>query len=380
MAVTREILAERVRAAITAAGRTQLSLALEIGLDHTALSKALNGTRNFKSLEVALIAEHLGISMEDLLSESDASTPAPAMAARAQPDVSPALREALERSDRLLELHRLLTDLGFGWAETTLDLPEFVGPPHRQGADLADRLRREAGLGDEDLPYQLSDLSELLEKRLGLDVGFEPLPTGLDGLSLSSGGLGLALVSSGIAATRQRFTLAHELGHLAAGDSQRLTVDEDVFGRRSPDEIRANAFAAAFLMPEGAIREAVPHGVTEEIIVDLLSRFGVSLDALAFRLHNVGVVDAAGRDRIRSLSSSRIALRAGRARDLQARNDRRVPGNLLSRGIEAYVQGSISVRPLADLLKVDPRDLLDELTPPARSPIPPEEDPLEYSL
>ena len=34
----------------------------------------------------------------------------------------------------------------------------------------------------------------------------------------------LALVSSRVSATRQRFTLAHELGHLIAGDAHDLTV------------------------------------------------------------------------------------------------------------------------------------------------------------
>ena len=65
-----------------------------------------------------------------------------------------------------------------------------------------------------------------------MDVCISPLPQGLDGLAVTSGRLRLALVSSGISATRQRFTLAHELGHLVAGDAQELRVDEDVFGKQ----------------------------------------------------------------------------------------------------------------------------------------------------
>lgn len=379
MAVTAEILASRIRSAMAQAGTTQQSLAQGIGMDPTALSKALGGIRNFKSLEVALIAEYLGTPVQTLLAESD--DPPIAFAARPQPDASPALQAALERADLLLQLHRLLGDLGFGWRTASAMDPGSTGPAYRQGAELAEEVRLRLRLGADDLPYQLPELSELLEGKLGLDIGFEPLPAGLDGLSLSSAGLGLALINSGISATRQRFTLAHEVGHLIAGDSQDLRVDEDVFGRRSPDEIRANAFAAAFLMPEATIKAAAPHGgVTEEIVADLLSRFGVSLDALAFRLHNVGVVDAAGRDRIRSMSSSRIALRSGRTRDLQARGDRRAPGNLLTRAIEAYVQGQISIRPLADLLGVDSQQLLDELTPPARTTGTQDDDVLEYAL
>jgi hypothetical protein len=53
----------------------------------------------------------------------------------------------------------------------------------------------------------------------------------------------------------------------------------------------------------------------EETIVDLLATCRVSLDMLAFRLHNVGVVEAADRDRIRAMKSARIVARPGRSDD-----------------------------------------------------------------
>lgn len=68
------------------------------------------------------------------------------------------------------------------------------------------------------------------------------------------------------------------------------------------------------------------------------------------------------------MSSKRIALRNGRTRDLQSRNIRRLPGRLLSRAIDAYEQGQISIRPLAELAEIDADDLLDELAPPRISP------------
>src|SRR5262245_24732002 len=111
MPATPEMLRSRIRSAMNDRGLSQQALARAIGLDATALSKALNGTRNFKSLEVALIAEHLGLSASDLL--ADTPVPAVAVAARVQPDTSPALKAGLARVNFLLELHRLLTDLGF---------------------------------------------------------------------------------------------------------------------------------------------------------------------------------------------------------------------------------------------------------------------------
>ena len=368
----------RIRSAMANAGINQQKLAEAVGLNPSALSKALSGFRNFKSLEVALIAEHLDVSVQSLLAEK--AEPPVSVAARAQPDTNPALDRALERTAFFRELDRLLSDLGFDWTADLGEGAEVAGNAYEQGEELSKHVRARLEIGEGDLPYELTELSELLEQRLGVDIGFEPLPAGLDGLCSACGGFRLALVSSSIPATRQRFTLAHELGHLVAGDSQDLLVDENVFGRKTSDETRANAFAAAFLMPAATIRAAVPHGVSEEIVAGLLGRFGVSLDALAFRLHNVGVVQAAGRDRIRSMSSSRIALRSGRASDLQARGDQRAPGNLLGRAIEAYVQGKISVRPLATLLSTDPEQLLTELKPPGRVSTGDAVDATEYNL
>jgi hypothetical protein len=97
---------------------------------------------------------------------------------------------------------------------------------------------------------------------------------------------------------------------------------------------------------------------------DLLARYRVSLDALAFWLHNLGIINAAGRDAVRRVSSARIALRQGRASDLQACHDQRWPDGLLRRAVEAYAKGRISIRPIAQLIKVDPDTLLEELAPP----------------
>jgi Zn-dependent peptidase ImmA (M78 family) len=367
MSTTREALAHRVSRAIAAAGLSQAEVARRIRLDPSALSRALSGQRNLKSLELALIAKELSVSTESLLSEAE--PPSVALAARAQPGAAPALTSALRLAGDFLDLDELLVHYGYGSSESGGVRVSGASTPHAQGEDLARGVREEMGIGDDDLPYELWELALALEQTLGIDVCFEPLSVGLDGLSVARGGLRLAIVGSAVAATRQRFTLAHELCHLVVGDSQELLVDENLFGRKTDDERRANAFAAAFLMPAHALREQVQRGyVSEDLIARLLGRYGVSLDALAFRLHNLDLINAATRERVRAMSSNRIALRSGRAADLQARNDQRAPGNLLVRTIEAYGGAAISIRPLASLLRVDPSQLLDELEPVKRAP------------
>ncbi|MFF8317813.1 helix-turn-helix domain-containing protein [Streptomyces bobili] len=367
MTLSVELLAQRVRESITAANLTQQDLAEVVGISPSALSRALAGKRNFKSLEIALISDHLGIPVEDLLESEAAGGSETKIAARAQEGASPVIREAVYRADLLMKQDRLLSDIGVPSQDSLMDVALPEGAPYEQGEGLARALRDRMGLGVDDLPTELNELAAFVERKLGVDVAFESFPEGLDGLCVSRDPFRLILISSRVAATRQRYTLAHELGHLVAGDSQDIKVDENVWAVKSPTETRANAFAAAFLMPAEPLKQVISEeGVSDASIAKLLGRLRVSLDALAFRLHNIGAVNSEGRDRIRAMSSTAIYLRAGRASDLQARNERRVPMPLLRRSVKAYVNGKIGVRPLADLLGVDPKELLEELSPPSK--------------
>ena len=364
-----EMLADRVRAAMKAAGMSQRALGQAIGFDPPTTSKALSGKRGFKPLELALISETLGISVQQLLADDGTTTTPEAVLARVQPEGNPATEQALARVRHMLELDDLLSEQGFTARPAVRPPRPSAGQPHQQGELLAQRLRAQSGLGDADLPTDLGQLAADVEDKFNIDVAIEPLERGLDGLAIWRRHYSLIMVSSSIAAHRQRYTIAHELGHLMAGDEGDI-VDENINYSRTPAETRANAFAAAFLMPAGALRAAAgEHSTpTEELIADLLARYRVSLDALAFRLHNLGIIDAAGRDSVRRMSSTRIALRQGRASDLQARHDQRWPDGLLRRAVEAYAKGRISIRPLAHLINVDPDALLEELAVPRLAP------------
>jgi Zn-dependent peptidase ImmA (M78 family)/transcriptional regulator with XRE-family HTH domain len=382
MALTAAVLARRIRAAIGAAGMQQRELAGIIGIDPSALSKALSGQRNFKPLEVALISDALGVPVQQLLRDEGSGTMegttgsitstlsigGVTIAARAQPNSSPSVASALDRARLILDLDELLTDVGFPAPPPFrgFRLPAIIaGEAYDQGECLARDLRDLMNLGAGPLPAEIGRLASEIEEKLGVDVVIEPLGPGLDGLAIARGSYRMIMVSSSIPAHRQRYTAGHEVGHLAGQDGDEV-VDEDINFGRTPAETRANAFAAAFLMPAAALRQDVLPGteVDEDLIARLLAKYRVSLDALAFRLHNTGIVDAAGRDRIRRMSSAQIALRHGRASDLQARESLRRPGGLLDRAVRAYSQGTISIRPIADLLGVHPDTLLVELAPP----------------
>lgn len=58
---------ERIKEALAERGQTQGALAQAVGLSESAMSKALAGKRSLSSIEAALIAEHLGVTMHWLV-------------------------------------------------------------------------------------------------------------------------------------------------------------------------------------------------------------------------------------------------------------------------------------------------------------------------
>jgi len=135
----------------------------------------------------------------------------------------------------------------------------------------------------------------VIPQRLGWDVS---------GVLLRDDSQTLLGVNSAHHPRRQRFTIAHEIGHLLLHPGRSYTVDSTVRLNWRDDlsslatdkeEIAANAFAAELLMPERLIRAAIDHIATSKIsdedrILDALARrFDVSTEAMSYRLINLGI-------------------------------------------------------------------------------------------
>lgn len=91
-------------------------------------------------------------------------------------------------------------------------------------------------------------------------------------------------VSPRFPAELQRFTLAHELGHVLLHEGSGLHRDRALDGSRggpsSPQEAEANYFAAAFLMPAKLVRaEFEQRFSTQSFVLDRESAFGLGLSA-----------------------------------------------------------------------------------------------------
>lgn len=160
-----------------------------------------------------------------------------------------------------------------------------------RGAKRAREARDDLGLG-QDGP--LTGLIEVIEEQSDACVLVLELPEALAGAYVR-GAPPLLIVDGRDGVVRQRFTLAHEFGHLRMGHDGIVDTVVAIYGtNRPPREIEANAFAAEFLMPRKAIaawgktRAAKELGL--EQVVELSCEYGVSAQAMRYQLATAGVI------------------------------------------------------------------------------------------
>lgn len=117
------------------------------------------------------------------------------------------------------------------------------------------------------------------------------------GMLIRKDGHALIGVSTSESPVRQRFTLAHELGHFFLHPNKDAFVDyrDNKKGvMRTPREKEANMFAAALLMPRQVLlkdfKTIAKGGFSDDELSTLARRYDVSEDAMRFRLMNLNIL------------------------------------------------------------------------------------------
>ncbi|PZQ96196.1 MAG: ImmA/IrrE family metallo-endopeptidase [Cereibacter sphaeroides] len=143
---------------------------------------------------------------------------------------------------------------------------------------------------------------ERIAKNLGIRIEYAPLDGELSGFAHIRDGASMIGVNSLHAAARQRFTIAHELGHIRLHQTElraAVHVDKGSLRRDSissegsdPLEIQANAFASELLMPQHLLESVLAGKLVDleddETIQSLAKRFKVSETAMRYRLQPKG--------------------------------------------------------------------------------------------
>ena len=384
MAITHEELAGRLKAARENAGLTQQEVAEEVGITRLAVVRIEAGKRAVNSLELAEMARLYGRGIADFLEEGVFEEDPLVALFRAAPGYGedPKLRRELLRCVELCrEAANLERLLGLSPSSASLVGYEFKGLYSRwdavnQGRYIAEQERNRLNLGTS----PVWEIAEIIARQ-GVRVTEYEMPDAVSGLFFHSEDTGFAIViNRRHYRSRRLFSYAHEYCHLLA--------DRDRFGgishagiRTELAEVRANAFAAHFLMPESGVKtflksvgkgegtrqnleiydeqeevpaqKRMPAGSQEvrvHDVVGLSHHFGASYEAALYQLLNLRIIR---RDNFEALWESREAQgpirRAFRIPEWDEAFHSHLVEQLLSLGFEAFGREEISRGKLMEL-------------------------------
>lgn len=400
-------LSARLRDARVARGLSQQAVAEIVGVPRTAITQIEAGNRSVSTLELARMASCYRCPVEYFLSAAREDEDILVALHRVAPGLE-AENEVRDQVDRCVALCRegvMLVSL-LGWDRRSgppsrdLRSPRSTGEAITQGESVADEERLRLNIGY----APLADISELISSQ-GIWASGVDLPDHMSGLFLRHPSIGMAiLVNASHPRARKRFSFVHEYAH-ALFDRDRTISVSSADNSKDQVEKRANAFAAAFLMPSNGVREVLQRldkgsrgrsgnfvydaasdgsvevefrssskfqRITYKDVAVVAQRFGVSYQASVFRLRSLRYVsqvecddllkrEELGRECLRVLGLREEHDEAVRATKRRSRY-RELRSEITSLAIEAYRREEISrgrLLELSGLLGSDGRELLE---------------------
>lgn len=165
------------------------------------------------------------------------------------------------------------------WIEDKFDLPGVDLPDLREETPemAAVSLRQYWEIGER----PIRNMVHLLEAKGVRVFSLAENCVEIDAYSVWRGKRPCVFLNTGKSAQRGRFDAAHELGH--------LVLHKHAAPNGLDAEKDANRFAAAFLMPEASLK-SVGRVETISQVVDLKKKWQVSVAAMTYRLHELGIM------------------------------------------------------------------------------------------
>ncbi|MBZ6135449.1 helix-turn-helix domain-containing protein [Streptomyces olivaceus] len=376
------LVGERIRCERERAGLNQRQLAARAQLSQPTLTRIENGARATVTLaELDQLAVALDIPVR-LLTSGDPVRSRVRIAARINELVAAEREEALRRTLEVLELDARLDKLGSVAAQHrkpdgSLSVPDQDLPREQQARELAHRVREALHLGC----APIADVDELIEQLTGVDTAVLQLPKTTEGFTATDPERETTLIAVRACDVpeRQRFSFAHELGHLLWNDGAEV---HQLDGKRTPGEKRCDAFARHLLAPEEGItawlsaEEFTENGVMDERTAALLARhFRVSFIVILIQLESMSLITKEQKDELKGPTGAQLAQQYGWGPAYQQEQESakavRAPRRILERAVEAYRQNHIGVRALAMLEGSKPEEVEARLREAGIVPNPP---------
>jgi Zn-dependent peptidase ImmA (M78 family)/DNA-binding XRE family transcriptional regulator len=253
----REALARELRAARENRGIIQQAAAKRAGLSRTVIAQIELGNRPVSADELAKLAAVYRRPVIDLLGEPVEEDDVLVIVMDLAPElVEPTFKSSVRQFlDLCREAMALENELGWsprsGLPQYDVAAPRNAAEAIEQGERIAGQERQRIGVGAA-LPVE--NLSALVYSQ-GVRTFAADLPDNVTGLAVHHRSIRRAvLVNRRHGASARRFALAHEYAHTLFDRKVGVTK------RENSDELtekRANAFAAAFLMPRVGLEEAL---------------------------------------------------------------------------------------------------------------------------
>jgi Zn-dependent peptidase ImmA (M78 family)/transcriptional regulator with XRE-family HTH domain len=257
-------------------GWTQTALAQQIGVHQSAIAQLESGRIQPSPPIMNAISRATGFPPAFFTRPSGPTFPLGSLRFRAR-----AAMTARQRRQAFWYAHTLYELMAQMAAQAELPaarVPQLVGDPVAAAAIT----RQALGLAPD---WPIGPLIRTLERG---GVWVVAIPVALpprEAFSTWAGGdaaTPMIVVAATTAGDRRRFSVAHELGH--------LVLHQVPQGSPHTVEQQADAFAAAFLLPEAAMRRVLVPPITLTTLADLKARWGVSLQALIRRAQTLEII------------------------------------------------------------------------------------------
>ena len=291
------MIGERIKQARKAVGLSLRALADRAGVTAMAISKYEAGKSTPSSRVLLDLSKALGvrteyffrpvkIELQEMKHRKHSHLPKKAL-----DQIEGDVKEQLER---FIELEQLLPNGPVQPFKLPENLPAPIATLDEVEA-VARELRTSWRLGIDPIPV----LTDMLEER-GIKVfQSQAIDDRFDGMAATVDGIPVIVVGRGWPGDRQRFTLAHELGHLVL--QGRLASDVE-------EEAAANRFAGAFLAPADEVRKELGEKriwLEPRELEVLKKTYGLSMQGWMHRAKDLGILPDVHYVEMRKFFSSR---------------------------------------------------------------------------
>lgn len=361
--ISPQVVGRQLRLARNSLDLTLNNVSRQLGLVISAVSDIELGKRRVSGIELVKFSRLYGRPLDFFLRTSSSGNSFSALMRSL--DETSVSKETIIRFQDLCHNYRFLRDL--------LKVPTMPSPPDyspsqpnwTHAEEIAEAERVSLGLNGQ----PIRDISDLLETKRGVKIFHLPEnPDKFFGAYVNDDACGACfLINAKNPLRRRTFTIAHEYAHCIAHKDRLAHIDyRQTFEDRNQHERFANAFAAAFLMPRGAVVQFLnqlsssQRGPVALTLIQLANYFGVSLEAAGWRLVSLRKLAV---DKWKQILGQRIPstpLAKFLGYDKEDAEPEMLPRHYRFLCYEAYAEKLISFERLAELLHRNFHELKSE--------------------